>query len=329
MDELRFALVGSGPMGADLARSAVGLDGVGMAVAADVDPDAARKLADELGADATADPYVAMRRADVDAVIVATPGSTHADLVVAAFGAGKHVFCEKPMALDPADCRRMIEAGQNAGRKLMIGQVLRYIHVFSYTGDLMQKGALGDVACIRITRTCGGWGGAGRAWRNVMAKSGGVLFEFSVHELDFMMHVAGDVEAVHAFANHTSVEDVDYPDSLVLNLRFASGAIGQLTAGLADRIGCYSGEILGTDGAVHFDAQRGEIRSQSGSDDVATIAFDDLNLENPVGREIREFFDSVRTDSPVTIPGEDGMRVVAVADAAYRSLSEGRIVSLK
>ena len=328
MEEVRFGVVGCGPMGTDLARNAAELPGVSIAAAVDVDPEAARVLVEECGGEAMAAVGPLLERGDVDAVIVATPGFTHADLVVSALAAGKHVFCEKPMALIPADCERMIDAGKAAGKKLMIGQVLRYIHVFAYTGELVRQGRLGDVSSIRITRTSAGWGGAMRPWRNYKIKSGGVLFEVSVHELDFMMHVAGGIEAVHAFANHTAVKEIDYPDTLMLNLRFAGGAIGQLTAGLADRIGRYSGEIAGTEGAVHFDAHLGEIRVKLGSEEMKTVTFDELELEHPVRREMREFVEAVRSDAAVTIPGEDGLRVVRVADAAYRSIAEGRVIAI-
>jgi predicted dehydrogenase len=328
MDGPRLAVIGCGPMGGDLARNAARIAGVDVVATTDVDRNAARKLAGELGSETTADADELLSRDDVDAVIVATPGFTHRDIVVSAFEAGKHVFCEKPMALDPADCLAMIDAGKKAGKKLMIGQVLRYVHAFAYTSDLVRQGKLGDVVYARITRTCNGWGQNIRDWRKMRAKSGGVLFEFSVHELDFMMHVAGDIRQVHALANRTSAEDIDYPDTLVLNLSFASGAIGQLTAGLADPIGMYGGEIVGTEGAVQFDAGRSELVSRIGSRKPKVIKFDQLDLEPPVARELREFVESVRDDLPVTIPGEDGMRVVAVAYAAYRSVDQGRCVDV-
>jgi len=328
MKELGLAILGCGPMGSDLARQIDQIPGAQLAAVVDIDVAKAQALADELGVEALSDANQALARKDIDAVIIATPGSTHAEWTIRAFDAGKHVFVEKPMALQAADCERMIQAARTAARKLMVGQVLRYYHVFAYAGELFRQGRLGEPSSIRITRTTFGWGGWMRPWRASVEQCGGVLFEVSIHELDFMLHLFGEATEVHSFANHTVIGELDYPDTVVVNLRFASGAIAQLTAGLADRIGSYAGEIVGTEGSVHFNARRGEILVRIGAEELRTINFGDLELEHPVRREVREFIDAVRDDRPVTIPGEEGLRVVRVACAAVQSAGTGKIVRL-
>ena len=91
---------------------------------------------------------------DVPAVIVATPNFTHKRIVLDALAAGKHVFCEKPMALTVADCDEMISAARSAGRKLMVGQVLRLITVFAEVRRLVKEGAIGEPRAVRILRCC-------------------------------------------------------------------------------------------------------------------------------------------------------------------------------
>lgn len=326
--EVRVAVAGCGPMGADLARQVVQVDAGKLVAVVDIDESKARSLGEELGVLAMTGGREILARDDVDAVFVATPGWTHTEWVTASFEAGKHVFVEKPMALVPEDCEEMIRAARAAGKKLMVGQVLRYIHVFAFTDDLVRKGRLGEVVSIRITRTSFGWGHNARPWRTTAKQCGGLLFEVSIHELDFMLHILGEPAAVHSFANHKVITDVDFPDTLVVNLQFTSGAVAQLSAGLADRIGRYAGEIVGTDGAVHFDARRGEIITKLGNGEPTTIAFNDLGLENPVRREVREFLEAVRDDTPVSIPGEEGLRVIRVATAAVESAATGRVVTL-
>ncbi len=325
-DKVRVAVVGCGSMGVDLARQVVQVDAGKLVAVLDIDPSKAQPLADELGAEAMTTRHELLARDDVHAVFIATPGWTHTEWVVAAFGARKHVFVEKPMALLPKDCEEMIRAGKAASRKLMVGQVLRYIHVFAFTDDLVRKGRLGQVVSIRITRSTFGWGGSVRPWRATAQKCGGLLFEVSIHELDFMLHILGEASAVHSFANHKVVRDIDYPDTVMVNLQFKSGAVAQLCAGLADRVGSYAGEIVGTKGAVHFDSRRGEIITKLGEAEPTTTNFRDLDLEHPVRREVREFLEAVRDDTPVTIPGEDGLRVVRAATAAVASAATGRVV---
>lgn len=325
-DKVRVGIAGCGPMGVDLARQVAQVDAGRLVAVVDIDPSKARPLADELGAEAMTNGRQMLARDDIDAVFVATPGWTHTEWTVAAFEAGKHVFVEKPMALLPEDCEKMIRAARTADKKLMIGHVLRYIHVFAFTDDLVRKGRLGEVVSIRITRSTYGWGGWMRPWRARAEQCGGVLFEISIHELDFMLHILGEATAVQSFANHKVIRDVDYPDTVMVNLQFASGAVGQLSAGLADRLGLYSGEIVGTEGSVHFNARRGEIITKLGNGEPTTMAFTDLDLEHPVKREVREFLEAVRDDAPVTIPGEEGLRVIRVASAAVASAANGVIV---
>jgi len=328
MNEIRVAVVGCGAMGGALARQIVQISAAKLVAVVDIDAAKTGPLADELGVAAMHNGREMLARDDIDAVFIATPGWTHAEWVVASCQAGKHVFVEKPMALVPADCERMIGAAKAAHRKLMVGQVLRYIHAFAFTRSLAAQGRLGEMISIRITRTGFGWGSDTRPWRATAAQCGGILFEISVHELDFMLSLLGEASAVHAFANHKVLKDVDYPDTIMINLQFASGAVGQLSAGLADRIGSYAGEIVGTEGAVHFNARRGEIVTVLGKGEPTTTKFDDLTLEHPVRREVREFIEAVRDDTPVTIPGEDGLRVVRVASAAAASAAKGEIVRL-
>lgn len=323
-----FGLIGCGTMGASLVESLVEIDGVKLAGVMDSDPKQAASIADKYGGVATTNLDEMLARPDIDAVIIASPGFLHREHAERSFAAGKHVFCEKPMALNPADCEAMIRARDASGKKLMIGQVLRYIGVFNYTREFQAAGKLGDVVSLRITRSSGGWGGWWRSWRSKEELSGGVLFEFSVHEMDFMMDIAGDAASVYAVSKGTQTDKVDYETMYMLTTRFESGAIGQLSAGIADPIGKYCGEFVGTKGAVHFDASRGELVSKTGDEDAQTIRLDSLDYEKPVRREIREFVDAIRNDTDVTIPGEEGLRVIRVADAARTSAKTGKTIEL-
>jgi predicted dehydrogenase len=326
MSKVGIAIIGCGPMGRDLADAAAAIESAQIVAVVDTDKKLAEELAQKHECDALIDTQKVLTSGDVDAVVIATPGFTHADITIAAFAAGKHVFVEKPMALLDGDCQRMIAAGEQAGKKLMVGQVLRYIVPFVHIRSLLDEGKLGDMVSVRITRSGFGWGSWVRPWRTKAAQAGGVLFEFSVHEIDFMMHLAGDVAGVFANASHRVIEEVDYPDTWMLNLQFANGAIGQLSAGIADRVGIYHGEIVGTKGSVHFNSSDAQIITAFDGEEKTTIPYSDISTEKPVEREVREFVEAVRDDTTVTIPGEHGARVVRVANAAIASYARGEVV---
>jgi len=157
MEKVNVALIGCGGMGASLIRAAKGVELAAVTCVADPQVERARKLAEELGCDYCADSEDVISRDDVDAVFVAAPNFLHAPMTIRAAQAGKHVFCEKPMALSTQDARQMVEAAERAGVKLMVGQVLRYIAPYVYMWDLVRSGELGEPFCMQTTRIGGSW----------------------------------------------------------------------------------------------------------------------------------------------------------------------------
>jgi len=125
---LRIAVIGAGIMGSDHARIIAGdLPGATLQVVCDASETRARAVAAEFGGDVATDPLAAIGRADVDAVLIASPDDTHADLTIAAVRAGKPVLCDKPLAPNSADCLKVIEAEMQAGKRLIqIGFMRRF-----------------------------------------------------------------------------------------------------------------------------------------------------------------------------------------------------------
>src|SRR3954469_15642620 len=153
------ALIGSGRMGSFHAETlARRLPGARLAAVADAAPGAADRLVGALGAGrACRDAAQLWDDPDVDAVVIATPARTHADLVVAATGAGKAVFCEKPMAVTLADADRAIDAARAAGVVLQVGFNRRFAPDWAAARQLIDSGALGTPRLLRsLTRDPGG-----------------------------------------------------------------------------------------------------------------------------------------------------------------------------
>ena len=124
---LRFALVGCGDIGILRAKAVVQTPGCQLVATADTDINKARASAALApGAVASTDWREAIRRPDVDAVIISTPPSLHEEMVIASLEAGKHVLCEKPLARSPDECRRMVAAAERTGRRLATGFNYRF-----------------------------------------------------------------------------------------------------------------------------------------------------------------------------------------------------------
>jgi predicted dehydrogenase len=313
-------------MGASLIRAASELELCRVVAVADPAEDKAQALAAEYDVPYDLDARGLLGRGDVDAVIVASPNFTHCDLTCQAAEAGKHVFVEKPMALSTADCTRMIEACRGADVKLMVGQVLRYLPTFQALLDLVASGDYGEPFAIRTTRIGGGWGGQHRApWRLRREQCGGPLYEINQHELDFMRCVCGDVESVSAAMGRYREEEIDYEDLAFVMLNFRAGGKGCLMAGHAAVLGSYDGMILCTRGAMTFKGW-GEITHQIEGQEPVTFQPSAGDYEPGVRREVREFLEAVRDDCAPPIPGEEGRKNVAIAEAAHQASVEQRAV---
>ena len=327
MDICRVGLIGCGPMGRGLITSAHQLPQLSQVNAVcDLDADIGKEVAEAVEAEYVADIESFVERDDIDAIIVAVPQFAHREAALATIAAGKHVFVEKPMAVNVDDCQAMIDAAAKQGVKLMVGQVLRYLGPFKFALDHVPD--LGELFAVRITRSGSGWGSVA-AWRRELKRSGGILFEVDVHEIDFMRCCLGNATSVYALSNpRPNPCGADYSDTFFATIGFEDGGLAQLAASQADHVGVYRGEILGTNGAVHFNQSSGELKYRFGDGELTTLAIGDLGYPNAVEFEVEQFLRAVVDDTPVPIPGEEGMAAVEIAQGAMSSQESGQVVPL-
>ncbi len=332
MSKIGVGIAGCGGMGAALAQGVAGLESAQVVATCDELQEKAQELATKHGAKAVGSLDALLGDKAVQAVVVASPQFAHAANTVAAARAGKHVFCEKPMAVTLEDCDAMIAACRKAKVKLMIGQVCRYHAVHGKVRELVKGGELGRPVCMTVHRLGGQWGGAyGQSWRLQREKCGGTLLEIHAHEIDFMRWVCGDVEAVYAAGGLYLDKRLDYPDLALVTLHFAGGAKGLLHTGQVSAIGGYGGRVDCERGSLAFPtiwgAEAGIHIAKTG-EKATFIPAGDLKVEDPVRHELRDFVDCVARGTEPPVPGEDGRAVVEVGVAAYQSIECGETVPL-
>jgi predicted dehydrogenase len=334
---LPVGLIGCGTMGGSHAKQMAALADLHLAGACDVDEERARQTATAAGGEVfvTTDLTALLGRADIPAVLVATPNFTHREVVLQAIGAGKDVFCEKPMALSLADCEEMIAAAQSAGRKLMVGQVLRLITVFATVRRLVDEGLIGSPRAMRILRCSrrsdsaeGPWRSS---WRRSRANTGGLLFEINVHEFDFMRAILGEAAEVTAMAANLAHPEQDYEDHAVVTVRFRNGAIAFLETSTATALGATEGLITGERGSIAYDWGRNSVSYRLTAADPGSEPVQ-VPVERDEGRSVQSelvsFARWVLYDEPPVVSAEDGRRAVQLAEAAYRSVQERRAIAV-
>lgn len=247
----RYAVLGTGYFGAELARILATLPQA--RVTHVYDPEHAEPLGRELGATVCASPDAAIE-ADVDAVIVASPNWAHHDAVVAAARAGRHVFCEKPIALSHPDCVAMVAACAEAGVHFMAAHVMHFFPGVRAAKRAIAAGEIGDVLFVHTART--GWDARPSAgtWKKQVALSGGHLYHH-IHELDFLQSILGVPERVHLAGGNVAHQGSafgDEPDLLIGTLDFGH-AHGLVQYGSAQRWPEHHVLIQGTLGAIRLD----------------------------------------------------------------------------
>jgi len=237
MEKLRFGVIGIGGMAEHLAKLLQQFEDAVVVAAADTNPER-KGAADALNAVFYTDYEQMLQKEALDAVVIGTPCGLHLEPTLAAAQAGKHIFLEKPMEISVERCDRMNSAAQEAGVKLMVGQVLRLFPLFQKSLDIIASGEIGKPKAIAVTR-------AGYAtvfhsgWRVKRELAGGMLLETNVHELDYMRTVMGEPKQVYA-RMFNLLGKMEYEDVAYLIIDFENGGIGDLEASLGGgwRVSC-------------------------------------------------------------------------------------------
>ncbi len=332
MKTIGIGLIGCGGMGRSLGRQLRTLDRARLVGMADPSGEARSQAAEELGAPAYAAVEELLAQPAIDAVVIATPPFMHRDHAEMAAAAGKHLFLEKPMAASTADCDRIIAAAERAGVRLMIGQVLRYYPCWWQVLELVRGGEIGRPLGVTVTRISGGWKGWPQGWRNELAKCGGLLMEVNAHEIDFLCQLGGEVTRVYAEADHFGTEDPsDYPNLYFVSFRFASGAVGHLHSSTQSALNDMSGTVQGAEGAISYTdgfSPTGEIRIARRDEEPRTIRVRDIQIEQPVRKELRLFVEALLDGGRVPVTAAEGRRNVRIAEAAYESARTGQAVTI-
>lgn len=295
----------------------------------DLDPKAAETRAQEAGASAVTE-LDALLGADVDIVIICTPTTSHPDLVLQAATAGKHILCEKPMALTLQQCRRMIDGCASAGVQMAIGHTIRFFGTFRTVRRLVAEGVIGTPVSGSFDRTSATkprrvsddarWSGH---WREDPRNSGGSVLEGFIHELDCTRAVFGTVAGVSAdIAGNQEYDGYLSPQTVQGLVRFESGALVTARTGSAVGVPSRGYWIGGTEGGLRFDQWGKPVSLYRLHQDEPELVEAEIN--NPYTVELEDLLAAIHgdQDEPEN-SGHNGLQNVGLGLAFYRSCETG------
>jgi predicted dehydrogenase len=337
-----FGILGSGNMarvyGDALATQADGGRLVAIALGSRAAP-----LADEFGADFEPSAETLLARPDVDVVVIATPHSTHLPLALEAAAAGKHVYLEKPMALDVAECDQIIDACTQAGVLLSVAKQTRHMEMSMRAKQYIDEGRIGEILFLRPMSVTPGAGivNVPQTWPND-PREGDAFLDWGSHACDAIRWFSG-AEAVRVYADYENFTGTtpESPTALV-QIRMSSKAIAQILlcyeigpSGLGTRRNNQY-QIVGTEGSIFWDLDRVELVTGDRDEHVWELpswTLPDFKPRDPrrignTARQLDDFIAAVRSGRVPEITGADGRAAIEMTQAARLSARTGRAVDL-
>ena len=327
----RVALVGAGRIARlHAANVAAHVRRLRLVAVADPAPGVASELAAVMGCDGVEDWRELLARDDVESLFVCSPSAEHPEQIVAAAEAGKHVFCEKPIAADVAAADRAVAAAESAGIVLQIGYNRRFDRSFAALRDAVTTGRIGRPVLMRVTAR-----DPEPPPRSYLEHTAGLFVDTTTHDLDLVRFVTGaEIVEVSAHASSLVSDDareLGLADTAATTIVLDSGAFAMIdncwlsSYGYDQRL-----EVHGTGGMVEARNERQDatVVADATGFHAPTLPYFFLERYAPAYmRELEAFADAL-DGAPVSITGRDGRQALAAAVAAIRSAEQRRVVRL-
>jgi myo-inositol 2-dehydrogenase/D-chiro-inositol 1-dehydrogenase len=332
-DTVRIALIGAGRIARVHANAYKTVSGGKLVACADVILPSAQALGEDFGLDVHQDYNEMLARPDIDAVIIATPNGLHAEQMLAAARAGKHVFCQKPIALTLEDADRMIAVAEETGIIFQVGFMLRFTPPLPHVKELIDSGALGEV--IAIQGSIFGWEPSNE-WFYIKEQGGGVILDTMIHFADMIRWLAGDVKQVYADGGAYvlgGAKKHHSPDNASVMLRHAGGAVSNLYVTWTSGYGNFFFEVYGTKGSVSVNLLEKQVssvflKSAAGST-PAGWSYPDLVWPYGYAGEQQYFVDQIHgAAQPGQATGADGRAALEIVLRAQEALDAQRLVAV-
>ncbi|GEM86147.1 Gfo/Idh/MocA family protein [Meiothermus granaticius] len=326
---MRVGIIGSGVMGevhaAGWRQTEAELIGVHSA-----NLEQARRVAEEFGIGVYDRLEALLEQADI--VDVCVPTFLHKEMVLRSAAAGKHVVCEKPLALNLQDGQEMIEACQRAGVRLFVAMVVRFFPQYRLAQELVSKGQIGKLGVMRLKRVAY----VPRAelsdnWYLDESRSGGMLVDLMIHDFDYARWLGGPVERIFARVNRATDGPGQYAQAL---LRFKEGSMALIEGGWAYPPGVFRTalDLSGTEGLIEWSSdEQAPVRSFTLSRDgsAAAVGLPTAGLAtDPYALELQHAYQAIVSNEPFSVTAEDSLEALRIALAARESMLTGQPVSL-
>jgi predicted dehydrogenase len=274
----------------------------------------------------------------VDVVDICLPTPLHKEMTLQAASAGKHVVCEKPMALTLEDASAMLQACQKAGVRLFIAHVVRFFDQYRTAAQALARGELGKLGTMRLKRAAYQPAKDGDNWFLDESRSGGVALDLMVHDFDvanWFGGLAGAGRVTRVFARSSRAQDPNAKGDVVLcTLRFESGAIAHLEGAWAYPPGIFRTgfDLAGSDGVLEWrsdDASSVQSFLPAQTKSIAAVGLPVVSGgQDPYQSQIKHVKQALESGEEFAVTAQDALLALQLGLAARASLHSGLVVQI-
>lgn len=327
-------MVGYGTMGQVHSQAFQEMPDVRLTVIADPDPNSRAQAQRDFGVNVVSSVEELLQTDDVDLVDICVPTHLHASVMTQAIQGNRHIFCEKPLARSLEEGRRLVDLGAGYKKKIGIGHVVRFTPAYAGIRQSLQQGEIGQAAVVRTFRGGSRFPIGWHDWYADYDLSGGVILDLTIHDLDYLRWLFGDVARV--YAKSTRDRTTAHLEWAMIVLRFRNGVIAHVEGGWANFPGPFytTVEIAGKDGLISYDSRKTnpiltmtppENSSQLGAGVAVPKS---STVKSPYYLELWDMVEAIKTDRSPLVSLEDAFGTLKVALAAIESARTGQVITL-
>jgi UDP-N-acetylglucosamine 3-dehydrogenase len=305
------SIIGCGVWGRNHIRVFSELPNTKIKSVVDIDKNSVSTLAQKYHVQNCTDPDTAFNDPEIDAVTICTPTVTHAELALRAIEEGKHVLVEKPMTNNLEEAKTLIRAAKKQGVHLAVGFVERYNPAVREAMKVIEEGTIGRVILVH-TRRVSRW--------PVRIGDVGVIKDLAIHDIDIVNKLF-EAEAATIFSNAGSIQH-GFEDYANIVMCFPGKRAAFIETNWLTPRKIRTLTITGTEGIVNVEYINQTISIENDKNIIQPL----IQSAEPLRLELESFINSIITDTPPEVTGEDGIKALKVCEAAIESAKVGKIV---
>jgi len=329
---IKIAVIGTGRMGSVHCRNLVrSIPEADLVAVCDIRLEVAQAVADELGVRRVVRDYKEfLADPEIEAILIASSTDTHAFMMKDVAASGKHIFCEKPLALELDKIDEALTEVEKAGVKLQVGFNRRFDKSLRQVKAIVDSGEIGRPCILRITNRDPDFPAM-----EFLRVSGGIFLDLAIHDFDMVRYQLGDVVEVYAAGGvllKPELNEFGDIDTDVVILKFANGAVGTIdnsrkaVYGYDQRL-----EVFCSNGTAFVENEKENVAVKGSREGFLSSKVPYFFMQRYAPcyvEEVRQFVECVREDKPTPTTGTDGRAAVVLGYAAWRSLRENRPVKV-